>query len=217
MELHTTIIDHPPSVYWGMTLVVLYSICFLWFVRRVSHTVTALPLTLPPLVLGTFATWIGYANTVRGLSLAGGGRGATAAGLADAMAILRFGTAATVFCAAVAVVVTARMRHDAGGDFPRSMIAITSLCWAASAAAVVTLAVFPQHGSFAFFNTSLVAAFISIALMIPVVAGAMLFHDRTVARRNQLTALGITLSLAVVQTVVAWLLVKHYTKIAMFG
>lgn len=212
MELNWTSIDYGPSTTVPVLATILYTTWFVLFARRARRTAALMPLTIPPLLLGAFAAWVGLANTARAASIFPGSRVAVAAGFADALSVVRFGLAITALCALIAIV-GSLSQDDVIGAYPRPPIVIAVLCALPGSAALITPAVF--RGSFAFWNATLIAAFLSLALLIPLAVVAMLGHRRTVSRRNQLLALGITLAIALLHTAVAWWLVDHYRKIAL--
>ena len=211
MELKFVRIDVTPSVTVTFAAIVLYTVWFLFFARRARRTAALMTLTLPPLPLASFAVWVGYANVVGGLSRAGGGRIASAAGIAAALSAMRFGAALTAVLTIVAIIVAARPK-DAIGPYPRGPVVIATLCWTLTTAVVfMPSAIRP---SFAIWNVCLFMAFVSLALLIPLAVVAMLGHRRTVSRRKQLLALGITLAIALLQIAASSWLVARYHHIA---
>lgn len=194
----------------------LYPFWFAISLKQRRHTGALLPLLMPPLLITTAAAWIGYAHVVQGMSLANAGVASIAWGLAEVLSMLVLGAIVTMICTGVALIAVARTRYDAIGAFPRAPIVITVLCWLASGAATAMAPIaFPTARLFAIWNISLTAAFISLALLVPLAVVASLAHRIVVPRRAQLIALTTTLVLALIQTAVAWKLIEHYRLIAL--
>jgi hypothetical protein len=170
----------------------------------------------PPLVLSAAGTWIGLARVTQTVSRFGGSRGSIAAALAETLLLPSFGAVLTAICALIALVAMARTRYDAIGTYPRGPIVIAMLCWLTSGAALLMPSfLFPTGGGFAIWNASLAASFFCLVLLVPLAVVATLAHRHTVQRKHQLTALAITLAIALIQAAVAWKLIDHYRLIAM--
>jgi hypothetical protein len=206
---------YPPSIILAIAVTSLYALWFLVRIRRARHAASLLPLLMPPLLCTAFGAWVALARVVQGARLSGAGRASTAAGFADAMTVTGFGGIVTTICTVIALIAVARGPNDAIGSYPRPPIVIAALCWLVSGAAFAIPGVFSP--AFALWNVCLIAAFLSLALLIPVAVIANLASRRNVARRNQLLALGITALLAILQAAAAWSLVNRFRLTAILG
>lgn len=215
MEFSRTYGPVPTSSKIALVLSFVYS---LWFIvvllRTRRQRASLMPAILPPMLLLSTASWIGYANATQ-VAVSGRNQYATASQIQEALMLVAFSGIATAILAAIASAAVARMHYEAIGSYPRAPIVIATLCWATSGATLTMPTFIPSDAGFTIWNTSLAAAFVSLALLVPLAVVAGLANRVVVPRRAQLIALTTTLVLALIQTAVAWTLIRHYSAIAM--
>lgn len=195
MDLDFTSVVRTPTATVSLLAIVVSAIVFLALARRARNTAALLPLTLPPLVIAAFATWIDYANLLRAMSLASR-VDVSPVGIRDAFAMLLLGALVTLACTAIASFLAWRRPDDAIAPQPRGPIVVACLVWLLDAAAIAMGAFFPRHTSFTAWNVTLLLAFVSLALLVAIAIAAMLGHRRVVARGAQVKTLGVALLIA---------------------
>ena len=170
----------------AVLLSMTYLLGFALYLRRPRETGALMPLTLPPLLLMSFAAWLACAHHAQ-------------TGDTSAAWPLRWGGVVTFLAALLPI---ALERDVDAISHRRPPIVVPALCWLTSLGALATALRRPT--GFAAWNVSLVGAFLSLALVVAVAVTAANANRYAVSRRNQLAALGITGVLAAIQAAVAW-------------